>query len=221
MTDISASAPPRHLVHPPQQRRGHVRQQALIRAGLHLTETRDWDAITVGDIAAEIGCSTGTFYTRFHSKEAYFDVLLEHMVASMLDRNEAFYTDPRRRVESTSEFISHWVRLGVGSFQRHRGLYATGTLNVRRLSAEARASTPLLRLRARSRALLLSNWQRHHPGWDQPEAQGRLLFMHQMVQGVLLNAVLTQPGPLQLDDPRFTHELTLAACAYLGLQPSI
>ncbi len=208
--------PPRHLVHAPQQRRGHERQDALIRAGLHLTEARDWDAVKVGDIAAEIGCSIGTFYTRFRTKEAYFDVLLDLMVQTMLQRTEVFHGEPERRREAPAQFIASWVHLGVHSFRMHRGLYATALLNLRRLEPEARSSSPLVLLRDRSRASLLEAMARYS-GWSAPTAQARLLFAHQMMQGVLLNAVLTNPGPLHLDDPAFETELTGALCAYLGM----
>lgn len=207
--------PPRHLVHAPQQKRGHERQDALIRAGLHLTEERDWDAVKVGDIAAEIGCSIGTFYTRFRTKEAYFDVLLDLMVQAMLQRTEAFHAEPERGSETPAEFIASWVHLGVHSFRMHRGLYATALLNLRRLEPQARAASPLVLLRDRSRASLLQAMSRY-AGWSKPVAQARLLFAHQMMQGVLLNAVLTNPGPLHLDDPAFEAELSSALCAYLG-----
>lgn len=208
--------PPRHLVHAPQQRRGHERQEALIRAGLHLTEDRDWDAVKVGDIAAEIGCSIGTFYTRFRTKETYFDVLLDLMVQTMVQRTEAFHTAPERSGEAPAEFIASWVHLGVQSFRAHRGLYATALLNLRRLAPEARVGSPLVLLRDRSRDSLLQAMARY-PDWQSAAARSRLLFAHQMMQGVLLNAVLTNPGPLQLDDPAFETELTAALRAYLGI----
>lgn len=208
--------PPRHLVHAPQQRRGRERQEALIRAGLHLTEDRDWDAVKIGDIAAEIGCSIGTFYTRFRTKEAYFDVLLDLMIQTMLQRTQVFHEAPERLRETAAEFIASWVGLGVQSFRLHRGLYATALLNLRRLEPAARAGSPLVTLRDHSRDSLLRAMAQYQ-GWSSPSAQARLLFAHQMMQGVLLNAVLTNPGPLQLDDPRFETELTAAILAYLAI----
>ncbi len=208
--------PPDHLVHAPQQRRGLERQDALIRAGLHLTEDRDWDAVKVGDIAAEIGCSTGTFYTRFRTKEAYFDVLLDLMVQTMLQRAEAFHAEPERLSETPAEFVAAWVHLGVHSFRLHRGLYATALLNLRRLEPQARARSPLVALRDRSREWVLHSMARH-AGWNTSAGRARLLFAHQMMQGVLMNAVLTDPGPMHLDDLAFEAELTFALCAYLGM----
>ena len=208
--------PPSHLVRVPQQQRGRAREKALIHAGLRLTETRDWDDVKVSDIAAEIGCSTGTFYTRFHNKDAYFDVLLDLLVQAMLRHTEAFHADPARAAETPSAFLAAWVGLGVASFRQHRGLYATAMLCLRRLPPAERAGSPLVRLRDASRALLLQTMARH-PGWDGEAARARLVFAHQLLQGVLINAVLTDPGPLRLDDPTFETELTNALCAYLGL----
>ena len=218
MTDAPRS-PPAPRVRAPQQQRGRAREKALIHAGLRLTETRDWDDVKVSDIAAEIGCSTGTFYTRFHNKDAYFDVLLDLLVQAMVRHTEAFHADPRRGSESAAEFVGHWVHMGVQSFRQHRGLYATAMLKLRRLEPAARAASPLVRLREASRARLLQTMAQH-AGWSAPSAQQRLVFAHQMMQGVLINAVLTDPGPLYLDDAAFEAELSAMVHAYLGLAPS-
>ena len=205
-------------VHAPQQQRGREREKALIRAGLRLTETRDWDDVRVSDIAAEIGCSTGTFYTRFHNKDAYFDVLLDLLVQAMVRHTDAFHADAARTRESPAEFIAHWVRMGVQSFRQHRGLYATAMLKLRRLTPDERSQSSLVHLREASRARLLQTMARH-AGWNTPTAQQRLIYAHQFMQGVLIDAVLTDPGPLHLGDAAFETELTAMVLAYLGLTP--
>lgn len=215
---VAAAGLPERLAAPPRQQRGRDRQQALIEAGLRLTAERNWADVTIADIAAAIGCSIGTFYTRFHTKDAYFDVLLGLVGQTMLERTEAFHADPARRSETAPEFVARWVQLAVNSFRLHRGLYAAAVLDLRRLAPAARAASPLLRLRDRSRTLLLRAMARH-PGWRGAAARSRLMFAHQMLQGVLINAVLTNPGPLRLDDPALEAELVVAQCAYLGLAP--
>lgn len=206
-------------VHAPQQQRGREREKALIRAGLRLTETRDWDDVKVSDIAAEIGCSTGTFYTRFHNKDAYFDVLLDLLVQAMVRHTEAFHADAARTRESAAEFVAQWVHMGVQSFRQHRGLYATAMLKLRRLAPDERSQSPLIRLREASRARLLQTMARH-ADWSSPAARQRLICAHQFVQGVLINAVLTDPGPLHLDDDAFETELAAMVFAYLDLAPA-
>ena len=208
--------PPRHLVHAPRQQRGRERQDALIRAGLQLTETRHWDEVQAGDIAAAIGCSTGTFYTRFHTKAAYFEVLVDLVTQAMQARSNAFFEAPERALETESQFIDRWVALGLHSFATHRGLYATAVVELRRLPRGQAARSPLLRFRDRSRAQLLQAMGRW-PRWQTEAGQRQLLFAHQLLQGVLVNAALTNPGPLRLKDPRLHHELVALLLAYLGL----
>ena len=205
------------LTAPPRQQRGRDRQQALIEAGLQLTGTRDWADVTVGDIAAAIGCSVGTFYTRFHNKEAYFDVLLGLVTDLMQQRADAFYGAPERSSESPAQFIASWVALVLNSFSLHRGLYATAVLGLRRRGAGLAGDSPLLRLRDHGREQFAAAMARR-PGWRSAAARQRLQFAPQLLQGVLVNAVLTDPGPLHLGDAALQPQLVAALCAYLGLQ---
>ncbi len=215
-SDMAAAELPSRLAAPPRQQRGRERQRALIKAGLSLTAERNWADVTIADIAAAIGCSIGTFYTRFHTKDAYFDALLELVVEAMLRHTEEFHAAPERSSESADAYVVHWVRLAVHSFRVHRGLYAAAMLDQRRMSEAARAASPLTRLRERSRELLLAAMARR-PGWRSQAARARLVAAHQLLQGVLINAVLTDPGPLFLDDAALETELVRMLCAYLEL----
>jgi AcrR family transcriptional regulator len=216
LRQLAATDLPERLAAPPRQQRGRDRQQALLGAGLQLTAARDWADVTVGDIAAAIGCSVGTFYTRFHNKDAYFDVLLGLVTGLMQQRADAFYADPRRRAETPAQFIASWVALVLHSFSVHRGLYAAAVLALRRLPPEAAAATPLLRMRDRGREQFVAAMARR-PSWRGAAARRRLLFAQQLLQGVLVSAVLTDPGPLHLDDASLQPQLAAALCAYLGL----
>ena len=220
LRQLAAADLPERLAAPPHQQRGRDRQQALLGAGLQLTAARDWADVTVGDIAAAIGCSVGTFYTRFHNKDAYFDVLLGLVTRLMQQRADAYYADPRRRAETPVQFIASWVALVLHSFSVHRGLYAAAVLALRRLPPEAAAATPLLRMRDRGREQFVAAMARR-PGWRGTAARRRLLFAQQLLQGVLVNAVLTDPGPLHLDDAALQPQLAAALCAYLGLDPPV
>jgi AcrR family transcriptional regulator len=215
---LAAADLPERLAPLPRQQRGRDRQQALIEAGLRLTATRDWADVTVGDIAAAIGCSVGTFYTRFHNKQAYFDALLGLVSELMQQRADAFYAAPERAFETPTQFIASWVALVLHSFSVHRGLYAAAVLALRRLSPETAAASPLLRMRDRGREQFVAAMA-CRPGWRGAAARRRLQFAQQLLQGVLINAVLTDPGPLHLDDAALQPQLAAALCAYLGLDP--
>lgn len=200
----------------PKRPRGLERQQALVEAGLRLTSTRRWSEVTVGDIAAAIGCSVGTFYTRFRSKDAYFAVLQQLLAEVLAQRLDAFHQAPARRRESASAFVLAWVHLIVRSFCLHRGLYAAVLVQTQHVPRETVRDMPLARLRQASRARLVEAMAQR-PGWQDEAAAARLGFAHQMLHGLLVSAVLTDPGPIPLDEPALVAEASRALCAYLGL----
>ena len=200
----------------PKQQRGRLRQQALIEAGLRLTSTRRWAEVTVGDIAAAIGCSVGTFYTRFHNKDAYFAVLQQLLAEVLTQRLEAFHAAPERRRESASAFIAAWTRLIVRSYCLHRGLYAAALVQTQQLARADVLQMPLARVRLASRAHLVQAMA-PRPGWGDADAAARLGFAHQLLHGVLVGATLTDHGPLKLDEAALVDQASQALCAYLGL----
>ncbi len=200
----------------PKRPRGLERQQALVEAGLRLTSTRRWAEVTVADIAAAIGCSVGTFYTRFHSKDTYFAVLQQLLAEALAQRLDDFHRAPERRHEGASAFITAWVQLIVRSYCLHRGLYAAVLAQTQQLPCAAVRELPLARLRMATRARLVEAMAQR-PGWQDAQAEARLGFAHQLLHGLLVSAVLTDPGPIELDTPALVAEAARALCAYLGL----
>ena len=203
----------------PKQQRGRERQQALVEAGLRLTGTRRWSEVTVGDIAAEIGCSVGTFYTRFRNKDAYFAVLQTLLAEVLTQRLDAFHAAPERVDEDAGAFIVAWTRLIVGSYRLHRSLYAAVLAQTQQLPRAEVAALPLAQLRVHTRQRLVAAMA-ERPDWDTAEAAARLGFAHQLLHGLLVSAVLTDPGPLRLDSAALHVQAALAMCAYLGLPPA-
>lgn len=216
---LAAADLPAQLAATPRQQRGRNRQQALIEAGLRLTATRDWADVTVGDIAAAIGCSVGTFYTRFHDKDSYFAVLLGLVGELLQQRADAFHAAPERAHDDEASFVAAWVRLVCQSFALHRGLYAAAVLDLRRRTGPARDEQALVQLRDRGRQQFVAAMGRW-PAWRTTAARARLQFAHQVMQGALVNAVLTDPGPVKLDDAAFATQLAAVLAAYLGLSPA-
>lgn len=64
----------------PQQRRSQAAYERVMAAARRLTSDRNFDAISIRDLAAAGQCSVGSFYYRFGTKEAFFDLLIEDMV---------------------------------------------------------------------------------------------------------------------------------------------
>ena len=49
-------------IRPAKQERSRATRDRLLAAGFGLVETRDFDALSVAEIAAAAGCSVGAFY---------------------------------------------------------------------------------------------------------------------------------------------------------------
>src|ERR1700741_1084014 len=63
---------------PVKQRRGERTRDSLLAAGQRLIPMRDFDPVSVADIAGAAGCSVGAFYQRFRGKDAFFGALVAH-----------------------------------------------------------------------------------------------------------------------------------------------
>jgi len=213
----AGTLPAQHAV-APKRPRGQERQQALIEAGLQLTASRRWSEVTVSDIAQAIGCSVGTFYTRFHNKEAYFAVLQQLLAEVLQQRLDAFHAAPEREGETPAQFLQAWVGLMVHSFRLHRGLYAAALGQTQQQPRDANTAHPLAKLRLVTRGRLVAAMARW-PQWQGEVAAARLGFAHQMLHGLLVSAVLTDPGPVRLDEAALVAQTAEVLGAYLGIAP--
>lgn len=59
-----------------KQKWGRRTYDALIETGFALLEHRELEAISIAEFAKAAGYSTGAFYTRFRSKDEFFDATM-------------------------------------------------------------------------------------------------------------------------------------------------
>ena len=108
--------------------------QRIAIAGQELFAARDFDAVSVADIAAAAGISVGAFYTRFPSKEH----LVVHLMRDLADEMMALMDremSPASLVDaSVAEVVRRYLSMVAGAFVRHRGLLRPATLIARRTS---------------------------------------------------------------------------------------
>src|SRR5260364_260646 len=63
-------------VTPSRQQRSRETTQALLAAGAELLCSRTLAELSISELCVQIGATVGAFYSRFDSKEAYFNALL-------------------------------------------------------------------------------------------------------------------------------------------------
>lgn len=188
-------------VRPSLQKRSRETTAALLRAGAEMLRTRSLDEISIEALCAEVGATVGAFYSRFDSKEVYFNVLLE---LAARDGGAGLIRMATLRDAGLAELcqvmvseITAWMRAHEGVARaalQHsdtRPARWTRFKELGRLTVDG--ATPLL-LRA------MGNGRR--------AAKARAVgFGFQVVFGTLVNAILNDPGPLSINDAEMTRRL--------------
>jgi AcrR family transcriptional regulator len=186
----------------------------MLTAGRALLADRDFDGLSIADLAGAIGLSVGWFYGRFRDKEAFFAQLQEQVMAEWLSTARTALSAIALVRPEPGKLVQAVCTVFLDCLRRDRGFVRAALKHESHPSGQLDASAPHRRgFRARS-------------GWAAgpapcasapPVRSARVRFAMQLVYGVGLNAVLNDPGPLHLDDRRFDRELARAMLGYLEL----
>ena len=196
------------------QPRARATREALLAAGRALLEDRDFDAMSIAELAGAIGLSVGSFYGRFHDKASYFVLLQERVTAEWLARARdllarlADTRSPARIVEAVCATLVDLFRRDRGFVRavlKHASNHPDGWLLMRR-TGDVFVGEMVAALAPRLTHL------------DPAQRELRIRFAMQMLFGTVVNAVLNDPGPYRLADTRLERELAQAVSAYLGIE---
>ncbi|UQE02959.1 TetR/AcrR family transcriptional regulator [Bradyrhizobium japonicum] len=201
-------------VAPSRQKRSRETTLALLRAGADMLRTRSLAELSIEALCTEVGATVGAFYSRFESKEAYFNALM-----ALAARNgEQRLADMRRPSPDTDlDKLCHIIVSGIIVWMRNH----EGVLRAALQHDDTRPDkwTPF-------KALAKATTERATPlllpamGKGRKAAKTRTIaFGFQVVLGTLVNAILNDPGPLSLRANQM--ETRLAGCLLLLLQAEI
>jgi len=130
MTGLQADNP-RLIVRQPRQQRSHDLLARLIDASRALLDERDFESISIADIAKRAGVSVGVLYTRFPTK----DHLLVHLASAFGEDTAAqmarTFADERVDGLSLAELAELYFTTVGQAFTRHRRMLRSVTLLVR------------------------------------------------------------------------------------------
>jgi AcrR family transcriptional regulator len=131
------------VARPPQQDRSRRTLAALVDAAEALLSERAFADISIQDICARAGCTTGSFYGRFRSKEDLLPYLYEKYDAALLARIEAEFLAPDWPDITLREAITRFIEGSVEAYAEHLHLMREIMLFARRspeaISPEIRA----------------------------------------------------------------------------------
>lgn len=181
----------------------------MVDAGREIIQRGTYDDLSVEAVCHLAGATVGTFYGRFQSKENFF-VTLQRLQSfrSQMKLAEVMRRHANGKAD-VDRLVQDMVFLMVGNFRENVGMMRAslqhtkeGMWQVMKASGDryrvefANAVAPLLSL-------------------PRATARMRVLFAYQALAGVLVHAVLNNPGPLDLEDDDLIPELNRLLKSYL------
>ena|SRR5581483_9944846 len=191
-------------VAPSRQKRSRETTLALLKAGAEMLRKRSLAELSIEALCAEVGATVGAFYSRFESKDAYFNALMA-LAARDGDRRIADMAAGRSGPDADLSARCHQLVRGVISWMRaHEGVLRAA---LQHDDNRPDKWTPF-------KALARGNTERATPlllpamGKGRRAAKSRAIaFGFQVVLGTLVNAILNDPGPLSLHDKELEERL--------------
>ncbi len=200
-------------VTPSRQKRSREMTAALLEAGADMLRTRSLAELSIEALCGKVGATVGAFYSRFESKEAYFNALIELAARDGERRLAAMSGNTALKDISLAELCGVLVSGIIGWARNHEGVLRAAlqhddtrpdkwnTFKGLARANTAGATPPLLRAMGRDRAAAKTR---------------SIAFGFQVVLGTLVNAILNDPGPLSLHDRDM--EDRLSGCLLLLLE---
>jgi len=201
-------------VAPSRQKRSRETTLALLRAGADMLRTRSLVELSIEALCTEVGATVGAFYSRFESKEAYFNALMA--LATRDGEQRLSEIRPLSRDAGLNKLCTVIVSGIIAWMRNHEGVLRAALQHDDTrpdtwspFKALAKATT------MRATPLLLAAM-----GKGRKAAKTHTIaFGFQVVLGTLVNALLNDPGPLSLSSKEM--ETRLAGCLLLLLGAEI
>ena len=188
----------------PKQARSRARRQALIEHGAMLLETADLDELSVAEITGALGYSTGSFYSYFADKEAFFVAVQQWVNADLETDFTRIFGDEHLKRASLEDRLTAALDFTLAYFRRRTGVIRSALRYERRIPAGWAPN------RRRTKAIIDAVTD----GLDAARRE-RLETALQLAFGMLVNALLHDPGPLRLADDRLAPRIREALGPHL------
>ncbi len=185
-----------------RQKRGQVTYDALIETCFELLREKEFDQISIAELAQKAGYSVGAFYARFRSKNELFDAMVQQHVQNrrkVRQRQFEQTNDARLLHELLDETVHYyWDRRRFWRAALIRSITEPAFwAPMRKLSHEF-ADALLGRFRARAGRALTSG------------EEANVRFAVQLAFGLINNTILNRPGPFFLEQDLFSENLVRA-----------
>ena len=109
-------------VTPSRQKRSRETTAALLQAGAEMLRTHSLAELSIEALCRQVGATVGAFYSRFESKEAYFNALMALAARDGESRLSRMKEDNRLADADLAELSRRLVRGTIGWMRNHEGV---------------------------------------------------------------------------------------------------
>jgi AcrR family transcriptional regulator len=201
MTQQSPDQAPRWSL-PVKQDRSQKTRDRLLAAGFKLLRKRNFDELSVADIAKAAGCAVGSFYLRFADKDQYFLAIAETRRGQSRGRLDTWYEGVTR-----ASIVTRAIQRELDFVLEHPNLWRAALKRGTTDSVFWEEFRVLGRLSVTKFIDIYSALIGRKVSAAEAE---NIRFAFQVVRGTVNNTLINQPGPLQLDDPAFRRQIERA-----------
>ncbi|RDK06171.1 TetR/AcrR family transcriptional regulator [Cupriavidus lacunae] len=195
----------------PRYSRGLRTTQLLLDAGRRLLRERTLEQVSIQEICARAGVTTGAFYSRFEGKESYFKAL---QALSLVTLRTAMATR-LAQLDSSPTTLED----AVHTLARDSRIWAYRNEGVLRASLVVRVTIgedPIRQLNRQYMDDLAVRLARLHPAGASPDLEQRIRLAHQALAGTLLYALINRESTFALSDRRLDREMARAFLSYVS-----
>lgn len=185
-----------------KQERGRRTYEALVTTGFRLLEEREFESITIAELAREAGYSVGAFYARFESKDEYFDALIAHHLEER-DRQRRKLLDAL----ADDEWIHVMIADAVNYYWKRRRFWRAALI---RSINDPDFWQPI---REQGHDLATRFIERMSRQVGRPLSQKEEMnvrFAMQVALGTINNTIINRPGPIFMGQKVFIENLVRA-----------
>jgi AcrR family transcriptional regulator len=185
-----------------RQKRGQVTFDAMVDTAFAMLEHKEFDEISIADLAQEAGYSVGAFYARFRSKDELFEAMVQqHLQNRRKVRQKQFATTgDAKLIHALLEETVHYY------WGRRRFWRAALIRSIR----EPEFWAPMRKLSHEFADALLGHFSARAGRALTKAEDANVRFAVQLAFGLINNTILNRPGPFFLEQGLFIDNLVRA-----------
>ena len=185
-----------------RQKRGQITYDALIETCFELLREKEFDQISIAELAQKAGYSVGAFYARFRSKDELFDAMVQQHVQNRRKVRQRQFQEPNE-----TRFLHALLEETVHYYWGRRRFWRASLI---RSIREPAFWAPIRKLSHEFADSLIARMAAGAGRSLKAQEEATVRFAVQITFGTINNTIVNRPGPFFMDQALFVQNLVRA-----------